>query len=335
MRSGTVKEIFNTSTLPWVIVLAGGSGRRLLPLTQAMTGSQLPKQFCSFGGGKSLLQETLARIRPVLDPTRTLVVVTTPYRDVAREQVSLVPGITLVEQPLDRGTAPGVLLPLIHIHRRDPEATVVLLPSDHGIRNTALLNQGLLAARSMVEQNASMIVVGGVKASRASTDFGWIVPGGGPLESKHAVTFRRIEYFVEKPPEKEAEVLFRSGGLWSTFILVAKAGTLLDLFRSRLQEVTEFFHHYATMKRPGAETWLRKNYRDLPAADFSTDILSSRADLAVLAWPEDLGWADLGTPQRLIDWLARHGNLDSVLQNWTRTTGSKEKVRRLLSSLSG
>jgi len=328
-RSIMANQDTNGSTLPWVVVLAGGSGRRLQTLTKALTGSPTPKQFCSFGRRHSLLQETMTRARYLSVPDRTVVVVNTAHQEVARRQLAGRPGVALIVQPLDRGTAPGVLLPLVHVHRRDPDATVILLPSDHGIMGNGIFLKGIRRARRAVEADPSLVVIGGVQADRPSTDFGWIVPA---LAGRSAGKRRRspclwpIHSFIEKPPRERAEHLYRSGGLWSTFIIVARSAALLDLFRTHLPILTAFFETYARLDPTPARYWLRRNYASLPVADFSADLLSRLHNAAVLSWPVELGWADLGTPDRLIDWLARQGDVEPTLKSWAAGAGRRESA---------
>jgi len=254
-----------------------------------------------------------------MDPTRTLVVVNTPYTRVAREQVDTYAGISLVEQPRNRGTAPGILLPLIRVQRENPEATVMLLPSDHSFVNVPLLVRGLEMAWAAVEENPTHLVVCGVEASHPSSDFGWIIPEGRPLDPGSGPWIRPVRYFVEKPSRDEAATLFRQGSLWSTFILVARVRSLLDLFRSRMPDCVRVFETYAGMAEPQAWAWLRQSYDRLPVSDFSSDLLADQDHLSVLAWPEALGWADLGTPQRLIQWLSSQRDLDRAIRDWVRS----------------
>lgn len=289
---------------PWGIVLAGGAGRRLEPLTRTLMETPLPKQFCNFGKTRSLLQETLARIAPIIPPERMVVVANASHQRLAKAQLSRTPGVTLVEQPEDRGTAPGVLLPLMHVARREPESTVILFPTDHGIDDLQVFHQGLRTACRAVETTPSLVVVGGVKAVFANPDYGWILPGKA-LGIDHGFGLRRVNRFVEKPSRNRAEKLYNQGGLWSTFIVAAKARTLLRLFQAELPEHVCFFKKYVDMEERKGASWLADNYHGVPRANLSSDVLGSATDLAVLAWPEDLGWTDLGTPARLVQWLSR------------------------------
>jgi len=288
----------------WGIVLAGGSGRRLEPLTRTLMTTPVPKQFCTFGKTRSLLQETLVRIAPTIPSERTVVVVNASHRRVADSQLARTPGVTLVEQPGDRGTAPGVLLPLMHVARREPESTVILFPTDHGIDDLQIFHQGLRTACRAVEATPSLVVVGGVKAEYANPDYGWIIPGE-IIERERDLGLRRVNRFVEKPSRNRAEELFHQGGLWSTFVVVAKSRTLLGLFQAKLPDHVRFFEEYAEMETGKGASWLAENYSGLSSRNFSSDLLGCATDLAVLPWPEDLGWTDLGTPDRLVQWLSR------------------------------
>jgi mannose-1-phosphate guanylyltransferase len=119
----------------WGIVLAGGEGRRLQSLTRDEQGRVVPKQFCSFLGTQSLLRSAIDRMAEVVERQRIIVVVAASHRRWwQRELVDIEPENILV-QPVNRGTACGVLLPLAHLAARDPEARVVVAPSDHFVED--------------------------------------------------------------------------------------------------------------------------------------------------------------------------------------------------------
>lgn len=293
----------NCSTAkPWAIVLAGGAGRRLAGATRRLEGRAMPKQFCRFGHSRSLLQETLDRIRCWVPEERTVLVVTRPWRAMARSQVRRGAPITILEQPTDRGTMAGLLLPLAYVNRKDPAATVIVLPSDHGIRCRATFQEGLREACRRVQTNRARMVLGGVQATSANPDYGWIVPserrtaaGGWALSP--------VRRFVEKPSRAEAAALLAERALWSTFILVASSATLMRLFETQVPEATHAFDTWASLGGERADDVLEHTYEQLETMDFSTAFLQRARELDVLRWPETLGWTDLGTPERLSAWL--------------------------------
>lgn len=273
------------------IVLAGGSGRRLAALT-----GPLPKQFCAFGGRLTLLQETLARLAPVAPSHRTVVVARDLHRDLAQKQLRPFPGATLLAQPSDCGTAPALLWALVHVLGRNPEALVVVTPSDHGVRDRDAYLNGIVAAKDAVERAAAVLL--GVEADEPRTDHGWIVPG-----AELAPGVRRVDSFVEKPAPAEAMALKARGALFSTMVLVARARTLLGLFECARPGLAALLEPLAALPLPAHALHLRRAYALLPPCDFSRDILEPARDLAVVGWPQEVGWTDLGTPERVAEWL--------------------------------
>lgn len=275
------------------IVLAGGSGRRLAALT-----GPLPKQFCAFGGRRTLIQETLARLAPAAPPHRTAVVVRDPHRGLALEQLRPLRGVTVLSQPSDRGTAPALLWGLVHVLGRDPEALVVVSPSDHGVLDRSAYLRGIAAARDAADEAPAVLL--GVEADEPRTDYGWIVPGA---ELSPGVL--RVEAFVEKPGHAEATALLALGALFSTMVLVARARALLGLFERARPGLAALLLPLAALPLPARALHLQRAYALLPPCDFSKDILAPARDLAVVRWPAEVGWTDLGTPDRVAGWLDR------------------------------
>jgi len=300
----------------WALVLAGGSGRRLEPITRALYGKPVPKQFCRLGGNRSLLQDTVGRLGPSIPLERIVVVADSTQADLARRQVGT-PGARVVGQPSDRGTAPGVLLPLMHILLEDPEATVVVTPSDHAVADEACFQEGIRQAAGVVEREEGQIVLFGVEADTPRTDYGWIVPGES-LGLGHNGTLRRVMRFTEKPRIERARALLARGALWNTFVMVGKGKTFVDLYRQRLPEIARFFDAFARMDADRREAWLVTNYDRIPRASFSRDILQTAPTLSVYTWPASLAWTDVGTPDRLFEWLDTRGRMDWLVDQLRR-----------------
>jgi len=143
------------------IVLAAGCDRRPEGHTAALHGAPIPRQFCSFGGSRSLLQQTLDRLGRVTPPRRTFVIVDHLQLARATWQIAGYPGATLVAQPCDRGTAAGAFLPLLHVLLRDPSALVLLTPSDHGVEDVSAYARAVARAVNAVRDDPSLIVVFG------------------------------------------------------------------------------------------------------------------------------------------------------------------------------
>lgn len=272
----------------WGIVLAGGDGKRLRALTTTRAGA-VPKQYCSLQGGPSLLRMALLRARAVAHPARVAVVVAATHRRWWARDLADLPAVNIVVQPANRGTAAGILLPLLGILARDAEALVAVLPSDHWFEREQVMRHAVRRAFHETRQRPSRIVLLGIRPEHGEPDLGWILPAGPPGET------RLVASFHEKPGAEEARRLLAAGGLLSSFLFVARADALLRLFTRLLPEVTEPLS--AWHQRPAEE--LASLYERLPARDFSRDLLQRVPEsLSVLAAPA-CGWSDLGTPERV------------------------------------
>ncbi|MEZ5318513.1 MAG: sugar phosphate nucleotidyltransferase [Vicinamibacterales bacterium] len=282
------------TTQVWTVVLAAGAGRRLATVTGGV-----PKQFWRGDGRRSLLEETLDRFRPLAPAARTVVVVDDGHRRLIEPGGPLTRAATVVFQPEDRGTAAGVLLSLLPVLDADPEAIVIITPSDHGIGNAAAFRRGLLeAARSA--RSGDAIVVAGVEPTGPNTDYGWIVPGPGRAPQR----VRPVRAFVEKPPADVAASLFAGGAVWNTMVVVARARVLLALCRALVPALTGVFDTAWGLGATARRAFLAAAYPALARVDFSHDVLGAARGLSTLVWGASVGWSDLGTPDRLRAWRA-------------------------------
>src|SRR5512147_1706981 len=123
----------------WAIVLAAGDGSRLRSLTTTAVGVAVPKQFCSLRGGPSLLHDAVRRAESIAPAERICTIVAKQHSRWWEDVLKLLPERNVIVQPDNRGTGVGILLPLLRIMMRDPDARVVLLPSDHHVRDEAVL----------------------------------------------------------------------------------------------------------------------------------------------------------------------------------------------------
>ncbi len=275
----------------WVIILAAGEGRRLHCFTTSATGEHVPKQYCSLHGGASLLADALQRARRIARPEHVCVVVAAAHEHFWHDELrELAPG-NIVVQPENRGTAIGILLPLLHVLRQDPGAHVVLLPSDHFVADEARLAAALRSALQVVKLQPHKIILLGITPDSPDPELGYIVPGAVNGPGTHAV-----QQFVEKPPLALATELVAAGALWNAFIVAAEGATFATLFRTHIPQV------YGRLQAAGStRATLTECYRELPVTDFSRDILEgSESILRVLA-VAPCGWTDLGTPQRVCE----------------------------------
>jgi mannose-1-phosphate guanylyltransferase len=299
----------NTAGHTWAIVLAAGEGRRLHSLTTTDAGIAIPKQYCSLRGGPSLLREALQRAETVASPANRCIVVAHHHRHWWDAELAAEPESNVIVQPSNRGTANGILLPLLHIMARDPDARIVLLPSDHHVSDEHVLAAALQEAVRKLESRPNHVLLLGISPEEADPDLGYIVRG--TVDGPAVWTVSR---FVEKPNAPFARVLIDAGALWNAFILAAHAQALLEVFLQRFPRIVAEMRSVieqnpCTGDAPDAVIDL---YRGLPDIDFSRQILQSMASVLRVLPVKPCGWSDLGTPQSVAKALRRLPRLDDV-----------------------
>lgn len=279
----------------WAVVLAGGDGRRLQTLTLDADGVVVPKQFCSLLGGATLLEDALQRASAVASRRHLCTVVAAQHRRWWDGLISHLPKKNVIVQPHNRGTAYGILLPLLHILARDPDAQVVLLPADHYVGDEDTLASALRRAADLARANDRAVYLLGIEPEAPDTELGYILPNPRRFTDSPSQVLR----FVEKPILATAKALIDQGALWNTFIISGSVWALLRLFdrsfSSTIVALSQVIEGSIELEGPLFD----QLYERLPSVDFSHDVLEGHeAMLQVLPVPR-CGWTDLGTPQRI------------------------------------
>jgi mannose-1-phosphate guanylyltransferase len=292
------------------MVLAGGEGERLKPYVRECYGTDRPKQFCSFAGRHTLVEETVLRAETFLDPGQVLVVGTEHHLPYLLECLGHRPPGTILIQPESRGTGLGVLLPLAHILHRDPEAIVVLFPSDHFIRPHDGLTEALEDAELFLASDANdHIILLAAEPTAPEPDYGWIKRGVKQNRVGRQV-FESVAGFMEKPSREQACSLFADGWLWNTGMHVGRATALLQVMCAGLPELTACT---MLLRRFIGTDWehavTAELYRAVPALNFSSAVLSRQTHRLALLPLTQISWCDWGTKDRILQTLSRHPEL--------------------------
>ena len=295
----------------WVIVLAAGSGTRVRDLTLNANGDPVPKQYWTGRGGVPMIRLALRRARKLTTATRVMAVVAAEHRAHWEPHLRSFPSSNVVVQPLDRGTAAGVLLPLLRVLRRDPHSTVALLPADHAVENEDVVLERLGTAFTLAQGGRQALLLGATPES-ADPEYGWVECGQvAPDGTKPILSFE------EKPGFSRARRLQRRGAYWSTFMLVASGRALLAMYE-RAQP--QLFHALAPATQQPPER-LVSTYSSLPVMDFSRDVLEHVAPWVRLLPMPPCGWTDLGTPARLARWM-EHGKPERAARRQPALAGA-------------
>ena len=302
----------------WGIVLAAGEGSRVRDFLKHLCGGKGIKQYCAVIGHRSLLEHTLARVERVIPRERMLIVVSSDHREEVGAQLSSWPDGNVILQPQNRDTTAGILLPLAHISRREPFATVAIFPSDHFILEETRFMAFVQEAIAEVQNFPQNPILLGMTPTCLEEGYGWIEPNERePGRSTYAV-----REFWEKPTLGEACALLRRGALWNTFICTARANLLWDMVRLVAPALYSDFRairHALYSSR--ANTEIENRYHRMQSVNFSTDVCEPLArSLRVLPVP-DVGWSDWGSVKRICSTLEQLGKLDHCLARLNQRQG--------------
>jgi len=200
--------------------------------------------------------------------------------------------------------------------RRDPNATVVVLPSDHFVRNESVLARGLQKAARLARIDHQHVYLLGLVPEEIDPELGYILPG-----DRVGTAASSVRQFIEKPSFDVARDLVQDGALWNVFILAASVRALLSLYASRYPSLVADMSRAVDQDGKNSMTAkaTRSLYPQLPTLDFSRDVVQGReSQLRVLTVPP-CGWSDLGTPRRVAETLSRIANKSNPAQDPSHT----------------
>ncbi len=280
-----------------VVIMAGGAGNRLWPLSSAGT----PKQFVDvLGCGKSLLQLTAERFAGVCPPEKMWVVTSEKYASLVKEQLPMLPEGNILKEPCRRNTAPCIAYAAWKIKKKDPGANMVVTPSDHFVADVAEFRRVIKSSLNFVAGSDAILTLG-IKPSRPETGYGYIeaVLGSSTLSNKEIF---RVDSFKEKPSLDIAEAyVAKNNFYWNAGIFIWNVSTIVNAFRiyqSPIASVFEALSKYFFTPKEQAMV----NERFPECRNISVDYaIMERAD-EIFVFPADFGWSDLGT------WMSLHEN---------------------------
>src|SRR5689334_10569005 len=291
----------------WAVILAGGDGTRLQSLTRAIAGDNRPKQFVPVIGGSTLLNQTRRRVALAMEPSRTLIVVTQKHRRFYEPLANELSANLLLEQPANKGTAPAILYSLLRVAAKSPNAIVALFPSDHFFADDEEFMSHVEVAIDSVEVQPDNVILLGITPSAAETEYGWIEPE--PSILSHAQkSITRVRKFWEKPAANIASTLLERGCLWNSFVMVGSVAALLKLTRAALPELFAGFNATVpTFETANEHRAVAELYARVDEANYSHQVRAARPEDLMVMRVADVGWSDLGEPNRVLSALARIG----------------------------
>ena len=282
-------------------IMAGGVGSRLWPRSRKRT----PKQFLDLIGRETMLQDAYYRLLPAIPPECILVGVGTEYVPTVREQLPELPPENIVTEPSGRGTAPAIGLGALHIHRRDPEAVMVVVTADHHIGEAQRFRNALMSA-SQVAEDGHLVTLG-ITPSFPSTGYGYI-RRGELLQTLGEWSVYRAIRFTEKPDATMAQAFLDSGLYsWNSGMFIWAVESILQEFE---RQMPDFHAQLAEIERalgtPEEQTNLERVWSQVEKQTIDYGIMERSHDVAVI--PVSIGWNDVGSWKTLMDLLETDEN---------------------------
>jgi mannose-1-phosphate guanylyltransferase len=276
----------------YAVIMAGGVGARFWPKSREKN----PKQLLEILGRGTLIQNTVARIGDMIEPSNTLIVTSKLIKQTVAKQLPTIPPDNIITEPLGRNTAPCIGLASLFIRRRDPDAVMVVLPSDHIIQNEEEFKRVLRLAIWVAYESKSLITIG-IHPDRPETGYGYIQVidennGSNPYFDRGVF---KVKTFAEKPNLATAQRFLDSGDfLWNSGMFIWPVSTILDQMAHLLPDLyNELLKVENTIGSDQYDQTLETVYRIIRGVSIDYGVMEKANHVYVIRG--NFGWSDVGS----------------------------------------
>lgn len=298
----------------YAIVMAGGIGSRFWPVSK----ETWPKQFHDMlGTGQTLLQKTVSRLEHLIPKNNIFILTNARYQELVLEQLPEFQDRQVILEPAMRNTAPCILMAALKIHKDNPDAVMVVAPSDHWIEDDVAFTNNLKQAFD-VSQQSDMLMTLGIQPTFPNTGYGYI-----EFENSSKSNVKKVKQFREKPDYKTAkQFLEQKTFLWNAGIFIWSTATVLAAFEQHQPQLYELLAAGIPFYNTAQElAFVTENYPR--AENISVDYALMETSLNVFVIPATFDWNDLGTWGSLYDKTDVDNNANAVINADLLATNSK------------
>ena len=305
----------------YCVIMAGGIGARFWPMSR----TSHPKQFIDIlGTGETLIQQTFRRFTRIMDPSHIYIVTNEIYKDLVKKQIPQITDEQILCEPSRRNTAPCIAYANYRIYLQNPDATIVVAPSDHIILKEETFLQNVTTALEAAAGNDWLLTLG-IRPSRPDTGYGYIQFTEDFLYEKDP-HLKKVKTFTEKPSYELAVTFIESREfLWNSGIFIWSLKSILKAFHQHLPDIDNLFKHgkdkYFT---PDENAFIRDTYTVCKSISIDYGIMEKASNVYVIE--SDFGWSDLGTWGSLHDIRSKDENQNAVSGKNVLTYDSKNCI---------
>ncbi len=281
----------------YCVIMAGGIGSRFWPMSR----NNYPKQFIDIlGTGKTLIRQTYERFLSICPPENIYIVTNEAYLPLIFQQIPELNKDQVLAEPQRRNTSPCVAYATSKIYAVNPNANLIVAPSDHIIKNENNFREAIIRGLAFTAENDVLLTIG-IQPSRPDTGYGYIQFNEDASDEEFKI--RKVKTFTEKPNLEMAKFFLKSGEfLWNAGIFLWNAKTILKAFEDLMPEMYSIFmegteHYY----KPTEANFIRKAYALCKNISIDYGIMEKAKNVYVLS--AEFGWSDLGTWKSLYEHL--------------------------------
>ncbi len=268
----------------YAVIMAGGVGSRFWP----MSTQEFPKQFHDMlGVGETLIQRTFGRINELVPESNILIATNARYEQLVFEQLPKATSEQLLLEPAMRNTAPCILYAALKIYNQNPDAVMLVAPSDHWIDNEAEFIRNIETSFKASSESDILMTLG-IQPDHPNTGYGYI------QFEENETEIKKVKNFTEKPNEEKAKDFLASGDyLWNAGIFVWSAKSIINAFKNFLPEMVTTLDSDTIYNTNSEKEFINTNYEKCENISIDFGIMERAKNVHVL--PVDFGWNDLGT----------------------------------------
>lgn len=303
------------------IIMAGGVGARFWPMSKSTT----PKQFIDiFGEGISLIQKTFQRFEKICPKENIYIVTNTSYLHFIKEQLPDFDEEQLILEPARRNTAPCIAYANYKIKQRNPNATIVVAPSDHNILDEETFRHVIEEGLKTVAQHDWLLTIG-IRPSYPNTGYGYIQFNEDKKYEQNPVIYA-VKTFTEKPAIEMAKQFIESGDfLWNAGIFMWSLKSINKAFREFLPDIDQLFAQGEQLyNTPAEKEFIQKIYEVCKNISIDYGVMEKAKNVYVYA--ADFGWSDLGTWSSLHDIRLKDENQNAIIGKRVKTYNTQNSI---------